>query len=1168
MAKQKCLCAILLSICFSTQSYAFWIKASGPKDFFMGSDHGDITSKAIVKKDIYSALSELYRSSGDGKFGVDNSLALLGIGVASTISAYNEDIDGDVLVKTIQGFGIEINAKDELTASQITGPTPEFHCDDDSINNCSNYIKNTRKKVGGLLLELISDIETDKFKKTIENTRKLFGYATHTLQDFYSHSNWIEKSKYEGYSEVRITWGEASDDLVRAKKLKYNDLTDHVRVDDAVKIHPRKTELIDISSSRDVASIFRGSSCKSEKETTHLYLSKIDNKIVSGWYHDRWEVFNPKPYPFCVIKSLFFCDLSDPDSYPETKRGQYYPEKIEEGVSGKDIPVFYLPKKDDDVVEYCQHGNTFEGVTFIGNGLEYGIHKDSPHRHMHEEAANTAQEATTEYLVAILEDVVTSASEKGYRDEYTDYVILKFLGHDVEPPPPVQEPPETPDGVQVEPDGDGLKYSFNKSFGANSYNVFWKQGTGVTDTNSNVVSIVDDVEPGKTFANLQPGKEYCFKVSAVNEAGESELSNEICNQVCDAGGEDCSNPLRPRIPICIGDNCSITNPNDPRIKPAFQIGDPHISTLDRFGFDLHMHGEIILTKSSADAANNLEIQARPQQWRNRNEFSADVAYAMRVNEDIVGFYLAPELIIHVNSESVTLVEGYNDLPSGGQIYKYNNNYTVIWLDNSQAGIRIKTDFMEIKLYLASRHQNKVVGIFGNYDSDPDNDMAGRDGSLYLSPIEFNALYKEYGHSWRITDEESLFDYFEPGKNGTEAYTDLNYPTSITEIDDFTDAERIVAEQLCNDGGVTIETPILFKNCVIDVAATDGEDLFSDSYRALYEPIATLEVIPPKLVIIITSPTPDTILSGNVVFRGTIRGLQNVANLNVSINGGDPIDLSGAVDGDNFAFTLSSLELSEGDNRIIVTVVDSDGNIGTIIYDVVFDSTVAPAESGDIIVINDINMFDDPRIVEEDNIQFVGNLVSFSSDGLPRSAASNIVFDRGRNSTCGLRSLCDDNDMSKMRQAITNLGFTIVNDDSSSGSLTDIDAETKVIFFWNPEQEFTIDEISALKKFSNEGGRIIWIGEHAGFYGNGIPIQNQFLEDMGVVMRNIGGIILTGAHTISIDPGSTHQSLESVQTVHMNTASEMELGPNDFALIIDPVSGHIIAAVAKANINQP
>jgi len=731
------------------------------------------------------------------------------------------------------------------------------------------------------------------------------------------------------------------------------------------------------------------------------------------------------------------------------------------------------------------------------------------------------------------------------------------------------ETPETPDGVQVEPDGDGLKYSFNKSFGADSYDIFWKQGTGVTDANSNVVSIVDDVEPGKTFTNLQPGKEYCFKVSAVNEAGESELSTEICNQVCDTGGEDCSNPLRPRIPICIGDNCSITNPNDPRIKPAFQIGDPHISTLDRFGFDLHMHGEVILTKSSADAANNLEIQARPQQWRNRNEFSADVAYAMRVNEDIVGFYLAPALIIHVNSEPVTLVEGYNDLPSGGKIYKYNNNYTVIWLDNSQAGIRIKTDFMEIKLYLASRHQNKVAGIFGNYDSDPDNDMAGRDGSLYLSPIEFNALYKEYGHSWRITDEESLFDYFEPGKNGTEAYTDLNYPTSITEIDDFTDEERIVAEQLCNDGGVTIETPTLFKNCVIDVAATDGEDLFSDSYRALYEPIATLEVIPPPSVIIIVSPTPDTILSGNVVFRGIITGLQNIANFNVVINGGVPIDLSGAIDGDNFSFTLSSVELSEGDNRIVITAEDNQGNISNIVYDVVFDSTVAPTENGDIIVINDINLFDNFSIALNDNIQFVKNLVSFNSDGLPRSAATDIVFDRGRNSTCGRRNDCGNNNLSTMRQTIINSGFDIFDRNSSSGSLTDIDPEIKVIFFWLPEVEFTVDEISALKTFSNEGGRIVWIGEHDGYYGTGIPIQNQFLEDMGVVMRNIGGVILPGfGNTILVDPENTHQLLESVQIVTMGAASVMELGPNDFALLIDPASGAVIAAVAKANINQP
>jgi len=58
---------------------------------------------------------------------------------------------------------------------------PNYHCDDEQLNECSNTVKS----------------DTDEGIKRIQaadydSARKVIGHVVHTLQDFYSHSNWIE----------------------------------------------------------------------------------------------------------------------------------------------------------------------------------------------------------------------------------------------------------------------------------------------------------------------------------------------------------------------------------------------------------------------------------------------------------------------------------------------------------------------------------------------------------------------------------------------------------------------------------------------------------------------------------------------------------------------------------------------------------------------------------------------------------------------------------------------------------------------------------------------------------------------------------------------------------------------------------------------------------------
>ena len=60
---------------------------------------------------------------------------------------------------------------------------PEAHCDDELLAKCTQRIIDIKKTIIGLL--------KDEANRDGEKARKETGRALHTLQDFYSHSNWV-----------------------------------------------------------------------------------------------------------------------------------------------------------------------------------------------------------------------------------------------------------------------------------------------------------------------------------------------------------------------------------------------------------------------------------------------------------------------------------------------------------------------------------------------------------------------------------------------------------------------------------------------------------------------------------------------------------------------------------------------------------------------------------------------------------------------------------------------------------------------------------------------------------------------------------------------------------------------------------------------------------------
>ncbi len=88
----------------------------------------------------------------------------------------------------------------------------------------------------------------------------------------------------------------------------------------------------------------------------------------------------------------------------------------------------------------------------------------------------------------------------------------------------------------------------------------------------------------------------------------------------------------------------------------------------------------------------------------------------------------------------------------------------------------------------------------------------------------------------------------------------------------------------------------------------------------------------------------------------------------------------------------------------------------------------PPPGKDIVVFNDINVFDNGAHANPNNAVLIQNLVNYTTSG-PRGANTVIVWDRGRSATCGAaagNSECEDANMSITQGTITGAGYTLLD----------------------------------------------------------------------------------------------------------------------------------------------
>lgn len=281
-------------------------------------------------------------------------------------------------------------------------------------------------------------------------------------------------------------------------------------------------------------------------------------------------------------------------------------------------------------------------------------------------------------------------------------------------------------------------------------------------------------------------------------------------------------------------------------------GDPHLVTFDGFKYDHHTVGEFILTKSTDGA---FELQVRETAVPGSSDVALNTAAAMKVGSTRVAFYAAgfpdsdTKNPLRVDGQPVDIQNGSLALSEGGSIAQVNqNSYRVQWPTGEQVSIGIgqfgNSNLLDVNPAVPDTRQGQMMGLLGDFNGNSTDDLKTREGEVLPPqqsinqvrqvaqnfanwiPIPLNQvesvfveqLHKKFGDSWRISQQESLFDYA-PGKN-TDSFTNRLFPNGFRILRMLLPQQVQMAEQACRAANVGADR---LEGCIFDVGATGNAD---------------------------------------------------------------------------------------------------------------------------------------------------------------------------------------------------------------------------------------------------------------------------------------------------------------------------------------------------------
>ncbi|MDZ7801068.1 MAG: S8 family serine peptidase [Trueperaceae bacterium] len=283
--------------------------------------------------------------------------------------------------------------------------------------------------------------------------------------------------------------------------------------------------------------------------------------------------------------------------------------------------------------------------------------------------------------------------------------------------------------------------------------------------------------------------------------------------------------------------CSDTPP-PPEEGRGESWGDPHQITFDGLKYDFQSVGEFVFVESDTD---DFVIQVRQEPWGSSNRVSVNTAVATLVDGQEVGFYEDETPPMRVNGNPTSVTDGGSTGVGAGAVFRDGNLYTVVYPNDEQLRVRIRSGRMDLNVFLDTDRSGDVAGLLGDMDGDPSNDIARRDGFVFSQPVSYEDFYTDtntFDESWRISPAESLFHY-DTGED-TATFTDTSLPVAYASTGDLSPTEYENARSDCEAAGVS--DPIVLNACILDVGVT-GDRSFAVDAASAGTPSSSLEVTP-------------------------------------------------------------------------------------------------------------------------------------------------------------------------------------------------------------------------------------------------------------------------------------------------------------------------------------
>ncbi|XP_077993148.1 uncharacterized protein LOC144447116 [Glandiceps talaboti] len=366
---------------------------------------------------------------------------------------------------------------------------------------------------------------------------------------------------------------------------------------------------------------------------------------------------------------------------------------------------------------------------------------------------------------------------------------------------------------------------------------------------------------------------------------------------------------------------------------GWMFGDPHLVTLDGANYTFNGLGEYTLVNVTQEF---FQLQGRTDRPAEEVQTDDDVLAnatifvafaAQQENSSLVQMTLNEErtdyeILLdgeYFDKSILTLdLIAYNttDLKIATQAEVVNgtavrNRTVATFASGISISVGVVENVLDVVFSAPEEFKGQTVGLLGVWDGDPDNDFLRRDGTIQ-DPLQNERDYFEFGETWRVSEEESLFTY----EDGTtwEDFNDLEFVPLFTE-DLEEDGERVLlAEETC---GADTE-------CYYDVLATGNAALGTatmSTSAAFQQDADDLANFPPNI-------TANTVINATVgvevvecVIATDPNGDEVIYSLQEDVPGGD---ISVDEDGSSPCYNYGRFEWTPNDtSKVKVAYIASD-----------------------------------------------------------------------------------------------------------------------------------------------------------------------------------------------------------------------------------------------------